>query len=325
MKQYLKIIQHGDALTAVQAETALDQLISGKADSIQAGAFLMGLATRGETKDEIVGMLTSMRNHMVTITLGETVVDTCGTGGDGKNTFNISTAAALVCAALGVPIAKHGNRAASSKSGSADILEALDIPIDLKGKAAEKYFSKHNFVFLNARLFHPAMKHLALVRQAIGVPTIMNYLGPLANPAGAKHQLIGVADPMKADVLGQALMDLGSEHVIIVYSDDGLDEASIAAPTSVIEFTPNDMKRYRIEPRKEYGLEEISGGTPQQNAQMMKQLANGDGSSAMIEAVAMNAGLALLAAEKADSYEAGKMMAETLLRGNKLSDYLNTL
>ncbi len=198
MEKVLRAIQQGETLTQQQAEAAMDTMMSGKADPIQAGALLMALATRGETADEVIGMLRSMRKHMTTIDLEVPVLDTCGTGGDGMNTFNISTAVALVCAALGVAVAKHGNRAASSKCGSADILEALTIPIELTGDAAKKYFSNNNFVFLYARKYHAAMKHLAPIRKALGVRTIINFLGPLSNPAQAKHQLVGVSDPLKA-------------------------------------------------------------------------------------------------------------------------------
>ncbi len=329
IKYYLQIIQQGEELTTDQAEAAMDMLISGKVDPVQAGAFLMGLSTRGETTDEILGMLQSMRTHMNRIHLPikpETpLLDTCGTGGDNQGTFNISTAVALVCGALGVPVAKHGNRAASSKCGSADVLEALHIPITLTDKAAETYFKKNNFVFLFAPNFHPTMKHLAPVRSALGVRTIVNYLGPLANPAGASHQLVGVSDPHKAEMLGQALIESGSEHVVMVYSDDGLDEASVAAASTVLDMTTDGTKRFRIEPRQVFSLDEIRGGTPKTNADIIMKLATGEASAPIIEAVTMNAGLALLAADYVETYEAGRQQAEEFLRSQKLSQYLNQL
>lgn len=329
MKDYLQIIQAGEELTSEQAEAAMDTLISGQVDSVQAGAFLMGLSTRGETVDEVLGMLKSVRAHMKDIDLevdnDQPLLDTCGTGGDNQGTFNISTAVALVCAALGVPVAKHGNRAASSQCGSADVLEALRIPITLTGKTARDYFKKHNFVFLFAPNFHPAMKHLASVRSALGVRTIINYLGPLANPAGTSHQLVGVSDPHKAEMLGQALIESGSEHVIMVYSDDGLDEASVAAASTVLDMTPDTTKRFRIEPRQVFSLNDIRGGTPQTNADIIIKLANGEASAAVIEAVTMNTALALLAADTVETYEAGRLKAEQFLRSQKLSQFINQL
>lgn len=329
MKHYLQLIQHGEELTSEQATAAMDMLISGKVDSIQAGAFLMGLSTRGETTEEVLGMLHSLRAHMKSIGLPvhneSPLLDTCGTGGDGRGTFNISTAVALVCAALGVPVAKHGNRAASSQCGSADVLEALKIPITLQGKTAQKYFSKNNFVFLFAPTFHPAMKHLAPIRSALGIRTIVNYLGPLANPAGATHQLVGVSDPFKAEMLGQVLIESGSEHVVMVYSDDGLDEASVAASSTVLDMTAEGTHRFRIEPRDTFSLEAIQGGSPKKNAEIITQLANGEASAAVIEAVTMNAGLALLAADVVETYEAGRQQAEQLLRTQKLSQFINQL
>ena len=180
-------------------------------------------------------------------------------------------------------------------------------------------------VFLFAPTFHTAMKHIAPIRKALKVRTIFNFLGPLANPASAQHQIIGVSDRLKADSLGQALMELGSQHVLVVYSDDGMDEASIGSATTVLDFTSAGMKRFRIEPREGLSIDDIRGGSPEENAAIIKQIAAGEGTAAQIEIVAMNAGLALYAADAVDSYEAGKAKAETVLRSTKLSTYLNTL
>ena len=325
MKHYLEIIQLGDELTQDQAEAVMDIMMSGEADDVQMAALLMGLSVRGETTNEIVGMLRSMRKHMETIDLGDNLVDTCGTGGDGHNTFNISTAAALVCASMGVQVAKHGNRAASSQCGSADFLEALGVPLEMTPEEAQQYFTDHNFVFLYARQYHPAMKHVAGIRKQIGIRTIFNFLGPLCNPAQAKRQIIGVSDPGKANVLGQALIELGSERVLVVYSDDGLDEASPAAGTTVVDFTAQGSKRFRIEPKGNHSLDDIKGGLPQDNVAIMEALANGKGTAAQIEVVAMNAGLALLAAGAVDTYEEGRAKAEEVLRSHKLVRYMHSL
>lgn len=327
---YLIAIQRGETLTQVQAAAAMEQILSGKVESVQVAALLMGLSLRGETVDEVVGMLSVIRQHMQTIDLSATdssklILDTCGTGGDHAGTFNISTTAALVCAALGVPVAKHGNKAVSSKSGSADVLAELGVPINLIGVAAKKYFQDHNFIFLLAPQYHPAFKQVAPVRQALGIRTIFNVLGPLANPAQVKHQLIGVADPAKAPILGEALRALGSEHVVIVHSADGLDEVSVAAPTSVWDVTIAGTRRWQILPEHPFPLAQIAGGTPAQNAQIIRQLGTGQAPAAIIQAVAMNTGLALYAVNQVPDYDTGYQQAEQYLRSHKFSDYLNHL
>ena len=325
IKHYLESIQQGEVLTSEQSEQVMDAIMEGTVSDVQIAALLMGLATRGETKDEIVGMLRSMRNHMQTVDLAPNVVDTCGTGGDGHNTFNISTAAALVCAAMGVPVAKHGNRAASSQCGSADLLEAVGIPLETDAVVAKRYFEQHNFVFLYARSYHPAMKHVAAVRKELGVRTIFNFLGPLCNPAGTKRQLIGVSDSTKARVLGEALMELGSERVLVVYSDDGVDEASIAAGSTVLQFTSEEVTEFRVEPPAGYTLADIKGRDPQYNATLLIDLAEGTATPAITQVVAMNAGLALLAAGQVDAYHAGYDQAMQLLQSGELAAYLNSL
>lgn len=329
---YLTIIQHGDTLAREQAAVALRIIMSGDCEPVQVGAFLMGLATRGETVAEVTGMLQVVREQMTTIALDNAVLDTCGTGGDlpaGKaghaGTFNISTTAALVCAALGVPVAKHGNKAVSSKSGSADVLAELGVPINLTGTAAKQYFQEHNFIFLLAPQYHPAFKQVAPIRQALGIRTIFNVLGPLANPAQVKHQLIGVSDPAKAPLLGEALRLLGSEHVVIVHSADGLDEVSVAAPTSVWDVTAAGTRRWQIISEHPFPLEQIAGGTPAQNAQLIRRLAAGEASAAIIQAVAMNTGLALYAANHVPDYDTGYHQAEQYLRSHQFSNYLNHL
>ncbi len=321
----LRQLQRGEDLTNQQTEAALEAMLAGDVQPIQAAALLFGLSLKGETADEVLGLLRSVRQHMQSIDLGVPVLDTCGTGGDGKGTLNLSTAAALVCAGLGVPVAKHGNRAVSSACGSADLLEALGVPISLTGQAAKEYFQRTNFIFMFAPLYHPAFKQLAEVRRQLGVRTIINLLGPLANPANAAYRLVGVADERQADLVGQTLMELGVQRVIVVHSDDGLDEVSIAAPTTVYEFTPNDRKRSYFEPATKFSLEEITGASAKDNAAVIRALADGEASGAVITAVAVNAGLALYAAGRVPSQAAGQTLAQQYLRSNKLADYLNKL
>ncbi|MBI2415665.1 MAG: anthranilate phosphoribosyltransferase [Candidatus Kerfeldbacteria bacterium] len=325
MNNIIQQLQRGEDLTIAQAEQVMDQLMAGQIEAVPMAAILMGLATKGETTDELVGMLHSVHKHMIALDLGQPLLDTCGTGGDHANTINLSTMAALVCAALGVSVAKHGNRAVSSQSGSADVLAALGVPIDLTGQAAQQYFKQHHFVFLFAPLYHPAFKQLASVRKQLGIRTIMNLLGPLANPARASHRLLGVADLGLADMLGQTLMELGVQHAVVVHSADNLDEVSIAAPTTVFDFTQQGSNRFRIEPDTPFRVDDMAGGTAKHNAAVIRQLAEGKASRAVITAVAMNAGLALYAADQATSYEAGKTMAEQCLRSHTFGAYLQKL
>lgn len=325
LKPILKQLQARQSLSQAQAAEVMELFMSGQADPAQAGAVLMALSVLGETADDIIGMVQVMRQHMTTIDLGVPVLDTCGTGGDHHNTFNISTVTALTCAAMGVPVAKHGNRAASSKSGSADVLKELGVPTDLKSTAAKKYFVEHNFVFLFAPLYHSGMKALAPLRQALGIRTIFNFLGPLVNPAQAAYQLIGVSDSSKAELIGRVLVELGSQHVVVVYSDDGLDEVSCAAGTSVIDCQASGVRRFHIEPDQLYPLSSIQVTSAAASAALIRQLADNEASAAVIQTVAMNTGLALYAANRVDSYEVGKNQAEVFLRGHGLKRYLSHL
>lgn len=232
-------------------------LLDGQLSFDDAKAYIIELSDQPVTVDLLIELATALRQRMVKIDLGKPVLDTCGTGGDGVKTFNISTAVALECARRGVPVAKHGNVAATSVAGSADVLQHLGIPIDLTGPAALDFFHQRNFIFLFAKLYHPAMKHVAPIRQAIGRRTIFNLLGPLCNPAGAEYQLVGVSDGQVAKPMGEALIRLGSKHVIIVHSADGLDEASMAAPSQVYDFRPGNMTESTIVPETVYALSDI--------------------------------------------------------------------
>lgn len=249
----------------------IDTLLDGKMSFDEAKAFIIELSDQPVTVELLVELATALRQRMVHIDLGQPVLDTCGTGGDGLKTFNISTAVALECAKRGIPVAKHGNVAATSVAGSADVLQQLGIPIDLTGQAAIDYFNEHKFIFLFAKLYHPAMKQVAPIRQAIGRPTIFNILGPLCNPAGAEYQLLGVRDEQLAKVMGETLLQLGSKHVVIVHSEDGLDEASIAAPTHVYDFKENYFKTFTITPKIRYPLSAIQVQSVEESAQLITQ------------------------------------------------------
>lgn len=273
-------------------------LLDGQLGFEDAKATILELSHRPITVDLLLELTQALRQRMIRIDLDKPVLDTCGTGGDGQKTFNISTAVALRCAKLGVPVAKHGNVAATSISGSADVLQQLGIPIDLTGQAAIDYFNEHNFIFLFAKLYHPTMKHVASIRKAIGQPTIFNILGPLCNPAGAAYQFLGVSNESIAKVMGETLIELGSKHVVIVHSEDGLDEVSIAAPTHVYDFRKNFFRSFTIEPDTLYPLSDIKVNSVEESAQLITHP-----TPAAQAAIDLNVRLALYAADVTDNYE----------------------
>jgi anthranilate phosphoribosyltransferase len=246
----LKLCRRED-LTREEAESAFEHLMSGSAHEAQIGGLLVGMAAKGTTVDELVGAATVIRNKAIPIFIDsqEIIIDTCGTGGDVRGTFNISTAAALIVAAAGVKVAKHGNRSASSNSGSADVLEKLGLPLELSPERLSKCLAETNICFAFARHHHPAMKFVGAARTSLGIPTIFNLLGPLMNPAKAKHQLIGVFAPELTDRLAAVLRELGSERAWVVHADDGLDELSTLGPTRVSELKDRHITTWKLDPR----------------------------------------------------------------------------
>ncbi len=242
----LKLCRRAD-LTREEATAAFDHIMAGEATDAQIGGLLVGLAAKGSTVDELVGAASVMRARSVRVTVPTTgaVLDTCGTGGDVKGTFNISTAAAIIAAAAGVTVVKHGNRSASSKSGSADVLEHLGV--NLEGSTAA-CLAAANICFAYARSHHPAMRHVAAARSSLGVPTLFNVLGPLTNPAGARHQLLGVFAPELTEQVAAALRELGSTRAWVVHADDGLDEISTMGPTRVTELRDGHVQTWRLDP-----------------------------------------------------------------------------
>jgi len=241
-------------LSQEEASAAMREIITGEATPAQTSALLVRRRLKGETVDEVTGMAAVMREHSLRVAVDCDVVDTCGTGGDGSGTFNISTAAAFVAAGAGATIAKHGNRAMSSACGSADILEALGAKIDLSPEQVAACIRKAGFGFMFAQAFHPSMKHAAAVRRDIGVRTVFNTLGPLTNPAGARRQLLGVARPELGPLMAAVLARLGSEHALVVHGHGGLDELSLAGPSTVWELREGSLSEYRVSP-EEMGLE----------------------------------------------------------------------
>lgn len=250
----LKLCRRED-LTRDQARQAFLHIMSGKAAEAQIGGLLVGLAAKGTTVEELVGAATVMREKVTAVSApaGSVILDTCGTGGDVRHTFNISTAAALIAAAAGVKVVKHGNRSASSQSGSADVLEKLGVALETTPQQLGRCLERANICFAFARLHHPAMQHVGAARSALGIPTIFNLLGPLTNPGRARHQLLGVFAPELTDRLAQVLRELGSERAWVVHAEDGLDELSTLGPTRISELQGGQIRDWTLDPR-DFGL-----------------------------------------------------------------------
>ncbi|WP_017436791.1 anthranilate phosphoribosyltransferase [Saccharococcus caldoxylosilyticus] len=329
LKQLLHKCIDGYVLTEEEAYEAMMAIMSGAATASQIASFLSILRLRGETVDELTGLVKAMRSRMMTLDYEEEVIDTCGTGGDGASTFNISTAAAIVVSSLGVKVAKHGNRAVSSKSGSADVLEALHIDIQTTPEEAKQALKMKGLAFLFAPLYHSAMKHAALPRKEIGFRTVFNLIGPLANPARCKRQVIGVYSTQYAEKLAETLRRLDSEHVLFVTGKDGLDECSIAAETDVVELKHGEIRRFVITP-EQYGLargklEHIQVNTVQQSAELLKAVMEGKANESATNIVVLNAGVALYAAGKADTIHEGVEMAKEALMTKKAYEQFERL
>jgi anthranilate phosphoribosyltransferase len=302
-------LAQGRSLDRGAAAAAFGVVMQGAATPIQTAALLMGLRAKGETADEVAGAATALRQAMVRLDTesSEQLVDTCGTGGGRVGTLNISTAAAFIVAGAGVRVAKHGNRSYTSRSGSADVLEALGIDIGLSPEAAAAVLRLAGFTFLYAPNYHPAMRHVGPVRKELGVPTIMNLLGPLANPAGVTRQVIGVADGTRAKLLAEALVSLGARHAVVVHAAVGMDEISPCGPTSVWEIREGRLKSWQMDPAT-YGLDcedlsDLAGGEPEENARRIERLLSGDGAPAVRCAVLLNAAAALYVSGKGWSLE----------------------
>jgi anthranilate phosphoribosyltransferase len=294
----------------------MDELMDGKLTDAQIGAFLTGLRMKGETVNEIAGGARVMREKAATIVAPAATVDTCGTGGDMSRTFNISTTAGFVVAAAGVPVAKHGNRSVSSRSGSADVLEALGVKIDLMPKKVEECLAKTGFGFLFAPLFHPAMKFAIGPRREIGIRTIFNVLGPLTNPAGAKMQLVGVFSGRLTEPLANALGSLGASHAMVVHGEDGLDEITVTDKTRVSEWRAGSVTTWTLDPI-DYGIplarsEDLTGGDAQENADITISILTGEAGPKR-NIVVLNAAAALYVSGRAASIQAGVRMAEAAI------------
>ncbi|TRZ94230.1 MAG: anthranilate phosphoribosyltransferase [Dehalococcoidia bacterium] len=313
IKEAITLLVSGQSLTMEQAGEVMEEIMEGKVTPAQFGAFVTALRLKGETVDEIAGLAKTMRAKAIPVTVAEPVVDTCGTGGDGSATFNISTAAAFVVAGAGLKVAKHGNRAMSSQCGSADVLEALGVKIDLSAEQVQKCLGEVGIGFMFAPTFHPAMKYAAAPRREIGIRTVFNILGPLTNPAGVKAQVLGVADDSLVDKLALVLQSLGSHHVLVAHGKDGLDEITLTGKTQVCELKDDYIQSYSITP-EDFGfsrasLDSLRGGTADENATLLRSILAG-ALGPQRDVVLMNAAAALVAGDRASSFEQGLDLAQ---------------
>ena len=319
-------LEKGEDLDFELVEAIFDSMLDGSVDEKNMADFLVLLSDKGETAEEIAAAVSSLKKHADSLDVGIDSLDTCGTGGDGKNTFNISTASAIVCS-LFVPVAKHGNKAVSSKSGSADVLEACGIPINLKKDEAKRYLYKHNFVFLFAPYYHPAMKHVASVRKKLARRTIFNLIGPLANPFNVNRQLVGVFSQGFLTRIFDATWRLGMKNMAVVSSFDGMDEISPSAPTKCYVRRDNVEETFVFDP-KELGVSvdfyDIVGFDAKTNAKIMEEVFKGK-RERLGDTVALNAGFALFVAGVAEGMEDGFKLAKEAIGSGKALEKFESL
>jgi anthranilate phosphoribosyltransferase len=323
----LAAVVEGHTLSVDEARGAMGSVMDGEATPSQLAALLVALRMRGETIEELAGFASAMRDRVLRVDAPEGTIDTCGTGGDRSGTFNISTAAALVVAAAGVPVAKHGNRAMTSQSGSADVLEALGVRTDHDAESAGRALRELGFAFLFAPGFHPAMRHAGPTRREIGVRTAFNLLGPLTNPAGARRQVVGVADPMAAPKLAEVLRLLGTERAFVVHGD-GLDELPLDGSGVLYHASPDEVVRHEIDARKlgfaAAQTSALAGGDPATNAAHVEAVLHGE-SGARRDVVLINAGAGLLAAGRAEQLEGGIELAALTIDSGLAAQLLESL
>jgi len=332
MKEFIQKVAGGENLTIKEAEAAMTCIMTGQATDAQIGAFLTALKMKGETAQEISSFARVMRECAVKISpkVRGRLVDVCGTGGDSKGTFNVSTTSMFVIAAAGIPLAKHGNRSLTSQCGSADVLEALGVKIDLLPEEIEKSIEDVGLGFMFAPMHHPAMKHVMPARKQIGVRTVFNILGPLTNPAGAKAQLVGVFDAGLTGKLAEVMGQLGLERALVVHGEPGLDEVSNVGETKVSELDAGKVISYSINP-EDFGIrkariEQILGGTPQENARILKEILSGREKGPKRDIVLLNAAGGLIVGGKAKDFTDGVGLAAEIIDSgaahSKLKEYI---
>lgn len=327
--QTISTLIAGGSLDEETAAGAMVEIMEGAASPAQIAGFIVALRTKGETTEEVVGLVKTMRSFARKVEVpDDELLDTCGTGGDRSGTFNVSTAAAFVCAGAGVKVAKHGNRAASSACGSADVLEALGVRIDLPPEGVATCIERAGIGFCFAPVFHPAMRHAAEPRRELGIATVFNFLGPLSNPAGATRQALGVSDPRMLEIMVDALARLGSDHVVAFHGDRGLDELSTSGPSTVVEMRNGDTNRWRLDPA-DVGLEPaplsaLAGGSAAENAAAIRDVLSGS-PGAKRDVVVLNAAAGLLAADAVGSIAEGLTHAAKAIDSGGAADALDRL
>jgi anthranilate phosphoribosyltransferase len=326
IKEAISAVVAARDLSEEEAADVMEQIMSGETTDAQLAAFLTALRLKGETVDEIAGMARVMRAKACRVDCSGALLDTCGTGGDGSGTFNVSTAAAFVAAGAGARVAKHGNRAMSSRCGSADVLEALGAKIDLSPEQASKCLDEAGFCFMFAPRFHPAMRFAAGPRREIGIRTVFNILGPLCNPAGAGRQVLGVADTSLGEKMAQALGRLGCEHALIVHGEDGLDELSPAGSSQVWDVKDNDVRRFEMRPSEagllNHPLSSVRGGTAEENGRMLRSVLVGEQGPPR-DFTLLNAAAGLIAFGLADGFVDGVAKAAEAIDSGRALDKLN--
>lgn len=334
IRDTLEYISQGLDMTEDHAYKTMNAIMEGQWTPSQIAGFLMALKIKGETVSEISGFVRAMREKATKI-CGEHAIDTCGTGGDGLHSFNVSTAAALVAAAAGVPVAKHGNRSVSSKSGSADVLTALGVKIDLTPEQAEQCLNDVGISFLFAPIYHASMKHAATPRREMGVRTVFNILGPMCNPAMVKKQVVGAFNLDVAEKMVKVLKKTGSDQVMVVHSNDGMDEFALSSETTVFELKNGDINMFRASPEQfgleSAGIESIKGGEATENAEIMRKIFDGQGGP-MSDITVLNSGAAIYVGGAVESLQDGvKMAQEAINSGNvkkklvELIDFTNSV
>jgi anthranilate phosphoribosyltransferase len=328
IKEAIDIVVSGKSLTIEQAAEVMQEIMDGEATPAQFGSFVTALRLKGETVEEIAGMARVMREKSVPVSVSGPLVDTCGTGGDASKTFNISTTAAFVVAGAGLKVAKHGNRGISSGCGSADVLDALGVKIELGAPEVEKCLEDIGIGFMFAPTFHPAMKYAAPSRKEIGIRTVFNILGPMTNPAGAQSQLLGVFEESLTMKMAQVLCLLGCHHALVVHGEDGLDEITLGGKTTVCELKGDEVTRCYIDP-EDFGfprtnLSGLRGGPPQENADILRRVLQGE-KGPYRNIVLVNAAAALVAGDMAKDLEKGVRLACEAVDSGSAMDKLNRL
>ncbi|MFC1988543.1 anthranilate phosphoribosyltransferase [Chloroflexota bacterium] len=316
IREAIQQLVEGKSLSAEEAAQVMDEIMEGQVTPAQFGAFVTSLRLKGETAEEISGLARIMRAKAVPVKVAGPVIDIVGTGGDGQGTFNISTVCLFIVAGAGLRVAKHGNRAASGKAGSADVLEALGVKLELTAGQVERCINEVGIGFMFAPSFHPAMKYAGPPRRDIGIRTVFNILGPLTNPAGARNYLLGVADDALTEKMATVLNNLGCDHALVVHGEDGMDEMSITGKTQVYEVKKGIIENYTVSPDDfglpEAGLDKLQGGTAEENAALLRSILSG-AKGPQRDVVLMNSAAALVAGDKAAVFQQGMDLAQESL------------